>query len=604
MVPQKDPLGILGEQPKEKKQADPLGILKKKEPLEAPSVDGGGAGISAPQLVSEKAPKGFEGLKPAKVQPVEIKEPSVGEDTVLTRKLAKAQKPAVATTEVRLPEAPIAVAEEVSAERALAPKIAPEEGVGELEGLSNAIDRGVLQGKLADMMALGQMPKREDLKEIARINREINAIPSTGAYQRFSGAADLKTAAKEFINNPLEITSQLIGESLAAQIRHGYSRALTGAVVGAGAGSVVPGIGTITGAGTGYIAGMGVAGYNLEMASSIMESFREAGVDVTDEKSLTKAFDDPNTLRKAREFANKRAVPVTLFDMFSMGMGGKLLGKPAKTMLGKVGRVAKEVGVQAGLAGAGETTAQVVSGQKINPTAILSEMIGEVGGGAPDIVVGRMIEKKKAGQPIKKEAVQFDAKPEDLQEMLDISEASGEITDAQADEIKKEFEKVEEVRKAVPEQFRKNADIIEAVEQKRELENQKKGLDPVFARKIDEQIKALDTKIEDAVTVGEVAPQAPQTEETLNRYLSTYRRQLAERRKELTEQGIEDIEADEQVKNIKTKISNTQERISKLGEAPPVAEEVRVTTPEAAPQVPSAPEIETKRADIERRSQE
>ena len=587
MVPQKDPLGILGEQPKEKKQADPLGILKKKEPLEAPSVDGGGAGISAPQLVSEKAPKGFEGLKPAKVQPVEIKEPSVGEDTVLTRKLAKAQKPAVATTEVRLPEAPIAVAEEVSAERALAPKIAPEEGVGELEGLSNAIDRGVLQGKLADMMALGQMPKREDLKEIARINREINTIPSTGAYERFNSAPNLSTAVKEFTQNPIEITSQLIGESLAAQIRHGYSRALTGAAVGAGAGSVVPGIGTIAGAGTGYIAGMGVAGYNLEMASSIMESFREAGVDVTDEKSLTNAFDDPATLRKAREFANKRAIPIALFDMFSAGMGGKLLNKPAKTMLGKVGRIGGEVGVQAGLAGAGETTAQVVSGQKINPTAILSEMIGEAGGGAPDIVVGRMIEKKKAGQPIKKEAVQFDAKPEDLQEMLDISEASGEITDAQADEIKKEFEKVEEVRRAVPEQFRKNADIIEAVEQKRELENQKKGLDPVFARRIDEQIKALDTKIEDAAKVGEVAPQAPQTEETLNRYLSTYRRQLAERRKELTEQGIEDIEADEQVKNIKTKISNTQERISKLGEAPPVAEEVRVTTPEAAPQVPA-----------------
>lgn len=511
MVPQKDPLGILGEQPKEKKQADPLGILKKKEPLEAPSVDGGGAGISAPQLVSEKAPKGFEGLKPAKVQPVEIKEPSVGEDTVLTRKLAKAQKPAVATTEVRLPEAPIAVAEEVSAERALAPKIVPEEGVGELEGLGNAIDRGVLQGKLADMMALGQMPKREDLKEIARINREINTIPSTGAYERFNSAPNLSTAVKEFTQNPIEITSQLIGESLAAQIRHGYSRALTGAAVGAGAGSVVPGIGTIAGAGTGYIAGMGVAGYNLEMASSIMESFREAGVDVTNEKSLTNAFDDPATLRKAREFANKRAIPIALFDMFSAGMGGKLLNKPAKTMLGKVGRIGGEVGVQAGLAGAGETTAQVVSGQKINPTAILSEMIGEAGGGAPDIVVGRMIEKKKAGQPIKKEAVQFDAKPEDLQEMLDISEASGEITDAQADEIKKEFEKVEEVRRAVPEQFRKNADIIEAVEQKRELENQKKGLDPVFARRIDEQIKALDTKIEDAAKVGEVAPQVPET---------------------------------------------------------------------------------------------
>ena len=111
MVPQKDPLGILGEQPKEKKQADPLGILKKKEVSGAELEIGGKDGTSEVPLVSEKPSKGFEGLKPAKVQPVEIKEPSVGEDTVLTRKLAKAQKPAVATTEVRLPEAPIAVAE-------------------------------------------------------------------------------------------------------------------------------------------------------------------------------------------------------------------------------------------------------------------------------------------------------------------------------------------------------------------------------------------------------------------------------------------------------------------------------------------------------------
>jgi hypothetical protein len=475
--------------------------LKKKEPLGV----GGGAGISEAPL----------GLRPAKIQPTIFKEPSVGEDTVLARKLAKEQRAAVATTGVKLPAAPKIIAEEKAAERALAPKLpASKEDIGELEGLSNAINRGVLQGNLADMMALGQMPKREDIKEIARINRELSSIPSTGAYERFN-TGDLKSSIKEFVNNPIEITSQLIGESLAAQLRHGYSRALAGLGTGATLGSVIPGIGTAAGAGTGFIAGMGVAGYNLEMASSIMDSFREAGVDVTDEQSLTKAFDDPATLRKAREFANKRAVPIALFDMFSAGMGGKLLGKPAKTMLGKVGRVSGEVGVQMGLAGGGETTAQLVSGQKINPTAILSEMIGEAGGGAPDIVVGTMIEKKKMGQPIKKEAVQLDVKPEDLQEMLDISEASGEITDAQANDIKKEYEDIQKVKQAVPEEFKKNSEVIEALEQKRQLEAKKQGLDPVFAKKIDEQIKSLDTKIDDIVAAGEVAPQISKEDASL-----------------------------------------------------------------------------------------
>ena len=58
--------------------------LKKKEPLEPTSPEGGGAGTSEAQL----------GLKPAKVQPTIFKEPSVGEDTVLARKLAKQQRAA------------------------------------------------------------------------------------------------------------------------------------------------------------------------------------------------------------------------------------------------------------------------------------------------------------------------------------------------------------------------------------------------------------------------------------------------------------------------------------------------------------------------------
>jgi len=54
MVPQKDPLGILGEQPKEKRQADPLGILKKKEDSEPGLETGGGAGISEVPLPKDK----------------------------------------------------------------------------------------------------------------------------------------------------------------------------------------------------------------------------------------------------------------------------------------------------------------------------------------------------------------------------------------------------------------------------------------------------------------------------------------------------------------------------------------------------------------------
>ena len=392
------------------------------------------------------------------------------------------------------------------------PKYGEMKGDEEVIGFFNAIDRGVKQGELADMMALGQTPRREDLKEIARLNREIASIPSSGAYERFNNAPSFGDAISEFIDNPFEITSQLVAESLSALVRHGYSRVGAGMATGAAAGSVVPGIGTVSGMSTGMVAGMGLTSYNLEMASSMMDAFREAGVDVTDEKSLTDAFDNPETLRRARDFAQKRAVPIALFDMFSAGMGGKLLGKPAKTMLAKVGRVGAEVGVQSAMAGAGETTAQLVAGQKFNPTAVFSEMIGEVGGGAPDIVVGTMIEKAKRNESVGSEAIKLNVKPEVLQDMLDISEASGEITEAQADQIKKQYEEIQSVRQSVPEEFKQNAEVIESLQKKRALEEAKKGLDPVFAKKIDEQIKALDTKIDNAISQApeKVAPEMAQ----------------------------------------------------------------------------------------------
>lgn len=109
--------------------------LKKKEPLEPISPDGGKAGTSEAQ----------SGLKPAKIQPTIFKEPSVGEDTVLARKLAKQQRATAEGTGVKLPAAPKAVAEERAAERALAPKIekpTETEGQSWLSNTVSALDRG------------------------------------------------------------------------------------------------------------------------------------------------------------------------------------------------------------------------------------------------------------------------------------------------------------------------------------------------------------------------------------------------------------------------------------------------------------------------------
>jgi len=106
---------------------------------------------------------------------------------------------------------------------------------------------------------------------------------------------------------------------------------------------------------------------------------KEQGVDVTDEKSLESAFSNEEIISKARESAYKKSIPIAIFDLISGGVAGKIVKKPATSLLGKVASGAAEFGVQAGLGGGGEVAGQIVAGEKIQPGAVLGEMIGELG---------------------------------------------------------------------------------------------------------------------------------------------------------------------------------------------------------------------------------
>ena len=118
--------------------------LKKKEGSVV-SLTGGTPGTLEAPLV-EKPPKGFEGLKPAKIQPTQVfEEKGVGEATMLTRKMERAQKQAISGTGVKLPAAPKAVAAERGMQRAIEPMVEKDLRKQEQSWLSNtvsALDRG------------------------------------------------------------------------------------------------------------------------------------------------------------------------------------------------------------------------------------------------------------------------------------------------------------------------------------------------------------------------------------------------------------------------------------------------------------------------------
>lgn len=402
--------------------------------------------------------------------------------------------------------------------------VTPEEYVA----FAGAIQRGLLEAGIAEKVKIGEIPTRADIIEIARIKKEQGQIPSSKNYEKFN---DEKTSTLEaleiFAKDPLEIGGQIVLESGAALARYGWDRALLGGALGATGGSVVPGIGTAAGGGMGLVAGMGVSGFSLGHASDILSSFQEAGVDLTDKYSLESAFSNKETLAKARDFALKRNVPILLFDLFSGGVAGRIVKAPAKSVIGKVAKEGVELGVQSGLAGAGEAAGQITAGQKFDPKSILSEMIGEVTTGVPEIAIGRaidtkpsahvavgqMVEDKKAGKSVKAQAIKIDAPADVVKVMVDVSVGTGDIDAVQADQIVQEYEQVQEVKKTIPEEFRNNEEIYSAIEEKKKLEEDKKTLDPVFTKGVDEKITELNSKIEGIVS-GEAKAAETQPAET------------------------------------------------------------------------------------------
>ncbi len=141
----------------------------------------------------------------------------------------------------------------------------------------------------------------------------------------------------------------------------------------------------------GFGAAQGVASGTTEYASSVLQSLGDAGVDLSDPKSVQAGLSDPERMAAAREFAAKRGVPVGLFDGLSAGLAGKIMrlaGGP-QTVRGAVGRGLAEMGLQAGVGAAGEAGAQLASEGRISkPGDVALEAVAEIPGGMVETGMG------------------------------------------------------------------------------------------------------------------------------------------------------------------------------------------------------------------------
>lgn len=244
----------------------------------------------------------------------------------------------------------------------------------------NAVKRGLESAKQAKIInPFSGTPDKKQMQELTSIQKRIQELPSSDDYKAFNEAKSVTESVTALAKNPSKIIAELTGESLSALASYGAVRMGIGAATGAAMGSVVPGVGTLAGAGEGLVVGMADSSLGLEYSSKFMESLQEQGVDINDVNDLQRAFQDEAIISNARSSALKKGIPIAVFDLISGGVAGKIVSKPAKSLIGKVGQGAAEFAVQAALGGAGEASGELISGEKLNPSAIIGEMIGELG---------------------------------------------------------------------------------------------------------------------------------------------------------------------------------------------------------------------------------
>jgi ParB-like chromosome segregation protein Spo0J len=231
--------------------------------------------------------------------------------------------------------------------------------------LVKSVERGLARGKAANVAKPTNLfngtASDAEIDEIARINREIKQIGGTAVEQDFSKHEGVWDTITDWI----KIAPPTLIESMAMLGRSGYDEIAAGTAVGAGAGSVVPVIGTAAGAATGFTAGSIAAGAGVEFFSSFFGELEKMGVDTGNPQAIKAALKNPEILSKARKTAAIRAGVI--------GGGSALVGAAAsglRPIASGLTQAAGEFGVELG--------AQAASGQDINLEEAGLEAIGEL----------------------------------------------------------------------------------------------------------------------------------------------------------------------------------------------------------------------------------
>ena len=224
------------------------------------------------------------------------------------------------------------------------------------------------------------------------VNDQLLALAMPGMYIPYSGTTDLKEASEYIISkinsqsgtqsrvetrlqnaktrqdyidvmldNPLESMVIAAAGSLSLMLPTGFKIIPAFTAGGAVTGSVVPGVGTVLGAGRGFEVGQAVNSYALEYTSAIMEAVENSGYNPMDPESLAAGLADERVWKNATDQSLARGIPIALADYMSSKLTGRVF-KPSSKLDGLGKRIAlgaaERVIVDPALESAGEALAQ------------------------------------------------------------------------------------------------------------------------------------------------------------------------------------------------------------------------------------------------------
>jgi hypothetical protein len=311
------------------------------------------------------------------------------------------------------PTQPFEVVEDPQAQAGGAPRFDPSQAfevvddgqTSLIEGGVKAVKRGLALSRLASEM---EQPAPDPAK-IIEIQSEIAQNPPSSEFKTvMDDNASPQESWSAFTRNPVGVVNELMLDSLSSYASQMFEKAPARVAIGTGAGVAIGtpafGVGAIPAGATGALAGFaqsgGAASYSLEMAGGILESLEKAGVNMGSPEELGAALQDEQRMQVAREFAQKKAIPVAAFDTVSALIAGRVMGAKPATVLQKLGRGMVETAVQSVLGMSGEAAGQLSqSGEITSVRQIGAEGIGEIYPGMIEVGVGTGVQAMQGQQP-------------------------------------------------------------------------------------------------------------------------------------------------------------------------------------------------------------